>query len=51
MGFVQVWLDVVAIGNSAYPGCGSGLDKHRQTLVLIIYLYLKPSSGSGRTEF
>ena len=38
MGFVQVWLEVVAINSSAYPGFGSGLDQHRQTLVLNIYL-------------
>ena len=28
-----------------------GLDQHHQTLVLIIYLYQKPGSGYGRTEF
>ena len=45
--FVQVRLDVVSIISSAYPGLSSGLDQHRQTLVLNIYLYQKPGSGYG----
>ena len=51
MGFVQVRLEVVAIGSSAYPGFCSRLDQHRQTLVLNIYPYQKPGSGYGRKEF
>ena len=31
--------DIVTINSSAYPGFGWGLDQHRQTFVLNIYLY------------
>ena len=50
MGFVQVRLEVVAI-NINNIAAFVGLDQHRQTLVLIIYLYQKPGSGYGRKEF
>ena len=44
MGFVQVRLEVVAV--NICPVCtGFGREKHRTTLVLIIYLYLRPGSG------
>ena len=48
---MQMQLEVIAIGNFAHPGFCSGLDQHRQTLVLNIYLYQKPGNGYGRTEF
>ena len=48
---MQMRLEVIAIGSSAYPGFSSRLDGHRQTLVLNIYLYQKQGNGYGRKEF
>ena len=47
MGFVQVRLEVVAISNSAYPGCGLGGTSNiqHQFLTSFLYLYRVPVPG------
>jgi len=51
VGFVQVRLEVVAIGSSAYPSFSSGLTNIAKHWFLIFIFSKKPGSGYGRKEF
>ena len=51
VGFVQVRLEVVAIGSFAYPSFGSGERNIAEHLFLLFIFIKKPGSGYGRTEF
>jgi hypothetical protein len=44
-----VWLDIVTIGNSKYPGFSSGLDKQLSTVNLTFNFTISIGSGYGRT--
>ena len=47
VGFVQVWLEVVSIISSAYPGFGSGLTNIAKHWFLIFIFSTKPGICSG----
>ena len=47
MGFCASWADGITMSICNSIWLLFGLDKGRQTLVLNIYLYQKPGSGSG----
>ena len=51
LGFVQVWLDVVAIISGSLLGCGSGERNIAEHWFLLFIFINKPSGGYGRTEF
>ena len=51
VGFVQVRIEVVAIGSSAYPGIYSGLTSIAKDWFLIFIFIKKPGNGYGRKEF
>ena len=51
MGFVQVWLDVIAISISAYPSIGSGgknIAKH--WFLLFIFIKSRAAVTGGRNS-